>query len=42
MVTQVLADVGQFVEDVDEVLGQLVCGADAGQHEDLGRVEGAG
>ena len=41
VVVQVLADAGQVVDDLDADLAQVGRGADAGQHQQLGRVDGA-
>ena len=41
MILQVRADAGQLVRDGDAVLAQVIGGADAGEHQQLRRVDRA-
>ena len=42
MVLEVVADAGQVARHLDANCLQLVAGPDAGEHQQLGRAEGAG
>src|SRR5690606_24586464 len=42
MVLQVLSDAGPVGDDLDAVLGKMLCRPDAGKHQELRRIDGGG